>query len=81
MRGRQAKFRVYPDDHLPVHAHARIGRGEVIIEFRRDGSVALSSIHRDAVVGIVTNREIVRALEEAAEFSLAVRAEWKKMHR
>jgi hypothetical protein len=35
LHGRQAKFRVYPKDHLPVHAHARIGAGEVIIEVRR----------------------------------------------
>lgn len=81
VRGRQVKFRVYPKDHLPVHTHAKIGAGEVIIEVRPDGNVALSAVHREPVVGNVKDSEIVRALEEAAEFSKAIRAEWREMQR
>jgi hypothetical protein len=58
--GRGVKFRIYPKDHFPVHAHARIGAGEVIVEVRRDGSVALSTVHRDAVLGNVKDNEIAR---------------------
>lgn len=79
--GRQATFRVYPKDHRPVHAHAKIGAGEVIIEFRKDGTVALSTVHKEAVVGNVKDSEITRALEEAVLLWKQVRAEWKKMER
>jgi MoaA/NifB/PqqE/SkfB family radical SAM enzyme len=81
VRGRQTKFRVYPKDHLPVHAHAKIGAGEVIIEIRRDGTVALSTVHKESVVGNVKDSEIARALKEAADVWQAIRAEWKEMQR
>ncbi|MBV8644605.1 MAG: hypothetical protein JO225_11945 [Candidatus Eremiobacteraeota bacterium] len=81
VRGREVKFRIYPKDHAPVHAHAKVGAGEVIIEVRRDGTVALSAVHREAVVGNVKNSEIVKALREAAEFASAIRREWKEMQK
>jgi hypothetical protein len=79
--GRGVKFRIYPKDHFPVHAHARIGAGEVIVEVRRDGSVALSTVHRDAVLGNVKDNEIARVLREAANLAKEIRAEWKEMQK
>jgi MoaA/NifB/PqqE/SkfB family radical SAM enzyme len=81
VRGRQAKFRIYPKDHPPIHAHAKIGSGEVIVEIRRNGEVALSTVHREAVVGDVKDSEIWKVLEEARELVGALRAEWKEMQR
>ncbi len=81
VRGHKVKFRVYPKDHLPVHAHGKVGAGEVIIEIRRGGHVALSTVHRESVVGNVKDTEIARALKEAAECWQAIRAEWKEMQK
>lgn len=81
VRGHQVRFRVYPKDHLPIHAHAKIGAGEVIVELRPGGKVALSTVHRESVVGNVKDSEIVRALEEAAEFWQAIRAKWREMQK
>jgi len=81
VRGREVKFRIYPKDHLPVHAHAKIGAGEVIVEVRRDGKVALSRVHKVPVVGDVKNSEIAKVLAEAADLAKAIRAEWKEMQK
>jgi len=60
VRGREVKFRIYPKDHLPVHAHGKIGAGEVIVEIRRDGKVAVSTVHKEPVAGNVKNSEIAK---------------------
>ena len=79
VRGREVKFRIYPKDHLPIHAHGKIGKGEVIVEIRRGGAVALSTVHKDPVRGDVKDSEIVKVLEEAADFQREIRAEWRRM--
>jgi isochorismate synthase EntC len=61
-----------------MHAHGKIGSGEVIVELRA-GEVALSKAHKDAVTGIVKDSEIKKVLEEAAELYEAIVAEWKRM--
>ncbi len=81
MRAREVKFRVYPKDHLPVHAHGKIGAGEVIVEIRLGGKVALSTVHKEPVLGNVKDNEIVKVLEEAADFAKEIRAEWKEMQK
>lgn len=64
-----------------MHAHAKIGSGEVIVEIRRGGEAALSSVHREPVVGDVKDSEIWQVLDEAREIADAIRAEWRKMQR
>jgi MoaA/NifB/PqqE/SkfB family radical SAM enzyme len=81
VRGREVRFRIYPKDHPPVHAHGKIGAGEVIVEVRRNGEVALSTVHKDPVVGNVKNSEISTVLAEAADFAKEIRAEWKEMQK
>ncbi len=81
VRCREVKFRVYPKDHLPVHAHAKIGGGEVIVEVRRGGKVALSTVHKEPVIGPVKDSEIVKVLKAAADVAVEIRAEWKEMQK
>jgi MoaA/NifB/PqqE/SkfB family radical SAM enzyme len=81
VRGREVKFRIYPKDHLPVHAHGKIGAGEVIVEVRRNGEVALSIVHKEPVVGNVKSSEISKVLAEAADLAKEIRAEWKEMQK
>ena len=77
--GRQARYHVYPKDHLPIHANARVGSGEVIVEIR-DGTAILSTHHRNPIVGWVTRRAVESVLEEATELSELIVALWEKMH-
>ncbi len=37
----EIRFRVYPQDHEPIHVHGFIGSGEVIVMLFADGTVGL----------------------------------------
>ncbi len=74
----EVRFRVYPQDHLPRHVHGFIGSGEVIVDLRVDGSVALAE-RRDAVCH-VTHAEVRKVLAAAASAFDQLAAEWETMH-
>jgi hypothetical protein len=74
----EVRFRVYPQDHLPRHVHGFIGRGEVIVDLRADGSVALAD--RADAVRRVTRAEVRKALLAAATGFDRLAAAWEGMH-
>ncbi len=74
----EVRFRVYPQDHLPRHVHGFIGRGEVIVDLRADGTVALAN-RADAVCD-VTRAEVRKVLNAAASAFDRLAAEWEAMH-
>jgi len=74
----EVRFRVYPQGHLPRHVHGFIGSGEVIVDLRVDGSVALAE-RRDAVCH-VTRAEVRKVLAAAASAFDRLAAEWETMH-
>jgi hypothetical protein len=81
IQARGVRFRIYPKDHLPVHAHGKIGSGEVIVEVRPDGTVGLSSAHKKPVRGNIKDAEIVTVLEQANEFAAEIHRVWKEMQK
>jgi hypothetical protein len=78
LRVGEVRFRVYPQDHLPRHVHGFIGRGEVIVDLRADGSVAL--VRRSDAVNRVTRVEVRRVLDAAAMVFEGLGAAWEEMH-
>lgn len=74
----EVRFRVYPQDHRPRHVHGFIGRGEVIVDLRADGTVALAN-RADAVCD-VTRAEVGKVLNAAASAFDRLAAEWEAMH-
>ena len=74
----EVRFRVYPQDHLPRHVHGFIGRGEVIVDLRADGTVALAN-RADAVYD-VTRAEVRKVLDATASAFDRLAAEWEGMH-
>lgn len=77
LRVGEVRFRVYPQDHPPRHIHAFIGDGEVIIDLRVDGTVAVAS-RRNAVRN-ATRTEVRRVLAVAiGVFDLLV-SMWEEM--
>ncbi|HLB08118.1 MAG TPA: DUF4160 domain-containing protein [Gemmatimonadaceae bacterium] len=68
----------YPQDHLRRHVHAFIGSGEVIVDLRADGSVALAD--RTDAVFRVTPAEVRKVLKAAAAAFEKLAAAWEKMH-
>jgi Domain of unknown function (DUF4160) len=74
----EVRFRVYPQDHLPRHIHAFVGSGEVIVDLRTDGSVALAD--RPDAVFRVTRGEVRKVLKAAAAAFEKLAAAWEKMH-
>jgi hypothetical protein len=72
------RFHLYPQDHEPRHVHGIVSRGQVIVNLRADGSVALAQ-RSDAVIGVTTS-EVRKVLQAAAEhFDELVRV-WERMH-
>ena len=78
-RVKEVRFRVYPQDHEPRHVHGFIGNGEVIVDLRADGTVALAN-RKYAVVK--ANASEVRKVLAAAEAAFEELADsWKDMHK
>lgn len=74
------RFKVYPQDHEPRHIHAFVGSGEVVLDLRSNGTVALAKRGSGAIRGSVTRTEVRKALDAAAEaFELLAKA-WEDMH-
>ena len=78
IRSGEVRFRIYPQDHEPRHAHGFIGSGQVIVDLRADGTVALAS-RKDCVIG-ATGSEVRKTLNAAADAFDEITAEWEKMH-
>jgi len=74
----EVRFRVYPQDHLPRHVHGFIGSGEVIVDLRADGSVALAN-WRNAV-SHVTRVEVKKVLAAAGGAFDQLTEAWEAMH-
>ena len=74
----EVRFRVYPQDHLPRHVHGFIGSGEVIVDLRADGSVALAN--RRNAVSHVTRVEVKKVLAAAAGAFDQLTEAWEAMH-
>jgi hypothetical protein len=74
----EVRFRVYPQDHLPRHVHGFIGQGEVIVDLRADGSVALAN--RVDAVCQVTRSEVRKVLTAAATAFGRLVTAWEEMH-
>ncbi len=73
----EVRFRVYPQDHLPRHVHGFIGSGEVIVDLRSDGAVALAD--RPDAVSRVTRAEGRKVLDAAALAFDRLAAAWEAM--
>jgi hypothetical protein len=78
LRVGEVRFRVYPQDHRPRHVHGFIGRGEVIVDLRADGTVALAN--RSDAVNRVTRAEVRRVLAAAATAFERLAEAWEVMH-
>jgi hypothetical protein len=78
LRVGEVRFRIYPQDHLPRHLHGFIGHGEVIVDLREDGAVALAN--RPDAVCRVTRTEVRKVLIAAASAFEQLAAAWEAMH-
>lgn len=70
---------LYPQDHVPRHAHGMTGDAEIIVDLRPDRTVAIAD-RDDAVRGHAKKSDVRKVLYAAAEnFDPLVEA-WEKMH-
>lgn len=74
------RFKIYPEDHRPRHVHAFIGAGEVIVDLRADGTVALSARGRRAIRGRVSREDVRKVLDAAAGSFERLATAWENMH-
>jgi hypothetical protein len=74
------RFKLYPEDHLPRHAHGLYAGIEVIVDLEADGTVTLAD-RDDAVQPSNAKRNDVRkVLQAAAEHFDALVDAWEAMH-
>ena len=80
MRVGGTRFKLYPQDHEPRHVHAFVGSGEVVIDLRADGTIALAMRASGAVRGNVSRSEVRKVLAAAdGAFDRLAKA-WEDMH-
>ena len=73
-------FRAYPNGHEPRHVHGFYAEVEVIVDLKRDGTVALAE--RTDAVGPSNGRksDVRHVLEIAAKHIAEPAALWEKHH-
>lgn len=80
VRAGGVRFRIYPQDHEPVHAHGRYAETVAIVRLHPSGVVALAD-RGDAVIPADAKRADVRKiLNAAAEVFQEIIIAWEKMH-
>jgi len=74
------RFKLYPEDHLPRHAHGLYAGIEVVVQLGAERTVTLAS-RNDAIQPKDAKRSDVRKILNAAatHFDALVDA-WEKMH-
>ncbi|MDQ2865800.1 MAG: DUF4160 domain-containing protein [Candidatus Eremiobacteraeota bacterium] len=73
------QFRVFPQDHEPVHVHGRYAETVVVVELLADGTVQKAP-RKDAVIPPDAKRSDVRKiLKTAAEHYDEIMAAWEQM--
>ncbi|HVA26762.1 MAG TPA: DUF4160 domain-containing protein [Candidatus Baltobacteraceae bacterium] len=73
------RFRIYPQDHEPIHVHGRYAETVVVVEFLADGTVRIAR-RKDAILPSNAKRTDVRkVLETAAEYYGEIVAAWEQM--
>jgi hypothetical protein len=81
IRASGVRFKLYPEDHLPRHAHGLYAGIEVIVDLAADGTVTLAK-RKDAIQPKNAKRNDVRKiLQTAAENFDALVDAWEAMHR
>jgi hypothetical protein len=80
IRAGSIRFKLYPQDHLPRHAHGLYGEIEVIVNLEADGTVTLAK-RDDAIQPRNAKRNAVKRVLKAAveHFDELVEA-WEEMH-
>lgn len=79
VRAGGVRFRVFPQDHEPVHAHGRCGDTVAIVVLRGDGTVELAD-RKDAIIPAGAKRSDVRKILAAAgEHFDQILAAWERM--
>lgn len=80
VRAGGVRFKIYPQDHEPRHAHGLYAGIEVIVALLADGTVTLAR-RGDTVQPRNAKRSDVRKiLNAAAEHFEAIVAAWEEMH-
>jgi hypothetical protein len=72
------RFRLYPQDHEPVHAHGRYGETIAIVELHSDRTVSL--MRWPDLPANAKHGDVRKILAAAAEHFDAIIDAWEKMH-
>jgi hypothetical protein len=74
------RFKLYPEDHEPRHVHAFVGQGEVIVDLRLDGTVALAHRGDGPIRGRVSRSDVRSVLASAVTAFEDLAGAWEMMH-
>lgn len=75
------RFRIHPQDHSPIHAHARYAETVAIVELRADGTVALAQRSDAITPPNAKSSDIRKVLDAASDYYDTISAAWERMQR
>ena len=78
IRHRGVRLQIYPDDHLPMHAHCFLGDAEIIVDFDDPNGIKLAD--RPDAERSPKRPDSRRALEAVKERYDELVELWKEMH-
>jgi hypothetical protein len=73
-------FRAYPNDHEPRHVHGFYAEVEVIVDLKRDGTVALADRTDATRPSNGSKSDVRRILDIAVKHFAALVTLWEKHH-
>lgn len=74
------RFRVFPQDHLPVHAHARYAETVVTVVFYEDGLVSLAGGFESVMPAHLKRSDVRKILNAASAAYDLIMDAWEEMH-
>ena len=73
------RFFIYPQDHAPLHVHARYAQTLAVVELRADRTVALASRQNRIIPRNAKHGDVRKILRTAVKHYDAIVAAWEKM--
>ena len=74
------RFRVFPQDHFPIHAHARYAETSITVVFGECGAASLGSGLERIPPANRKRSDVRKILDAADECYDLIKATWEVMH-
>jgi len=81
VRAEGVRFRIYPQDHEPIHAHGRFAETVAVVELSANDEVRLANRADSLLPKNAKPSDVKKILRVAQDQYEAIVAAWEKMQR